>query len=99
MAKTIRTGYYLAAGGSTATLHNAPGRLLAFLISHTQASAVAVTFYDNNAASGTVLLVVNVDPNQSPYYLELPREYGIPFSKLHVAQGNADVAVWSVDHG
>ena len=54
MAKTIHSGYYLAASGSTATLHSAAGRLLAFLISHAQATVQTVTFYDNTASSGTV---------------------------------------------
>ena len=100
MAKTIQTGYYLAAGGSTATLHSAAGRLLGFLISHTNAAVQPVIFYDNTAASGTIILTVNVDPNQCPYFLMLDRDAGIAFSTgLHVNQGNCDVAVWSVDHG
>ena len=100
MAKTIQTGYYLAAGGSTATLHSAAGRLLGFLISHTNAAVQSVIFYDNTAASGTIILTVNVDPNQCPYFLMLNRDAGIAFSTgLHVNQGNCDVNVWSVDHG
>ena len=100
MAKTIRTGYYLAAGGSTATLHSAAGRLLAFLISHAQATVQTVTFYDNTAASGTVILAVHIDPTESPAYIRFDRENGIPFSTgLHVNQGNCAISVWSVDHG
>ena len=100
MAKTIRTGTYLAAGGSTATLHSAAGRLLAFLISHAQATVQTVTFYDNTAASGTVILAVNVDPTESPVFIRFGREAGIAFSTgLHVNQGNCDVSIWSVDHG
>ena len=100
MAKTIRTGYFLAAGGSTATLHSAAGRLLGFLISHTNAAVQTVTFYDNTAASGTVILVVNVSPNETPAFVMLERDAGIAFSTgLHVNQGNCNVSVWSVDHG
>ena len=100
MAKTIRTGYYLAAGGSSATVHSAAGRLLAFLVSHAQGTVQTVTFYDNTAASGIVILAVNVDPTESPAFIAFDRNAGIEFSTgLHVAQGNCDVAVWSVDHG
>ena len=100
MAKTIHMGYFLAAGGSTATLHTAAGRLLAFLISHTNAAVQTVTFYDNTAASGTIILQVDVHPNESPTYVEFHRDAGIPFSTgLHINQGNCNVSVWSVDHG
>jgi hypothetical protein len=100
MAKTIHTGYFLAAGGSTATLHSAAGRLLAFLIAHTQTSIQTVTFYDNTAASGTKILVVDVSRNETPAYIVFERDAGIAFSTgLHVDQGNCNVAVWSVDHG
>jgi hypothetical protein len=100
MAKTIHNGYFLAAGGSSATLHSAAGRLLGFLISHTQTSIQTVTFYDNTAASGTVILTVDVSHNETPRYTTFPRDAAIPFSTgLHVAQGNCNVAVWSVDHG
>lgn len=100
MAKTIRNGYYLAAGGATATVHSAAGRLIAVLVSHAQAGVQTVTFYDNTAAAGTVILVLNIDPAQCPYYLELPRDAAIAFSTgLHINQGNCDIAVWSVDHG
>ena len=101
MAKTIREGYLLKSGGSSATLHTAAGRLLAFLVSHTQASAQTVTFYNATAATGgTEILVLNVHPNASPAFIQFYRDAGIPFdTALHVAQGNCDVAVWSVDHG
>jgi hypothetical protein len=100
MAKTIHQGYYLAAGGSTATLHSAAGRLIAVLVSHAQATVQTVIFYDNTAASGTVILSLYVDPTNCPYYLELPRDQAIPFSTgLHINQGNCAVSVWSVDHG
>ena len=100
MAKTIQTGYFLAAGGSSATLHSAAGRLLAFLISHAQTSIQTVTFYDNTAASGTVILTVDVSHNETPRYLAFPRNAGIEFTTgLHVAQGNCDVAVWRIDYG
>lgn len=101
MAKTILMGRLLKSGGASATLHSAAGRLLGFLISHTQATAQTVTFYNDTAATaGKEILVVNVHPYASPYLLMLERDAGIEFdSALHVAQGNCDVAVWSVDHG
>lgn len=100
MAKTIRQGYYIAAGGATVTVHSAPGRLIAVLISHAQAGVQSAIFYDNTAAAGTVILTINIDPTRCPYYVEFPRDQAIPFSTgLHVNQGNCDVNVWSVDHG
>ena len=37
----------------------------------------SVTFYDNTAASGTVILAVNVDPSESPVFIRFGREAGI----------------------
>jgi hypothetical protein len=101
MAKTIHSGYYLAAGAATETLHTAAGRLLAVLISHAQAAVQTVSFYNNTAAfAGTQILVISIHPDASPFYLELPRHAGIEFdSALHVDQGNCHVSVWSVDGG
>ena len=100
MAKTIYNGGFLVAGGGSTTIHTTAGRLLGFLISHAQATVQTVTFYDNTAASGTVILAVAVDPTQSPVHIRFERNAGIRFSNgLHVAQGNCHVSIWSVDHG
>jgi hypothetical protein len=105
MAKTIHNGAYLyaagGAGGISNPVHAAAGRLIALLISHAQSTVQSVIFYDDTAATGgTEILVVNVAPEASPFYVQFPRDAAIPFDTgLHIAQGNCDVAVWSVDHG
>ena len=82
-------------------MHTAAGRLLAFVISHTQATVQTVTFYNATAATGgTEIAVIDVDPTESPAVIRFDRDAGIPFdTALHVAQGNCNVLVWSVDHG
>lgn len=100
MAKTIRQGYFLNSGGSTQTLHSAAGRLLAVFVSHAQTTVQTVVFYDNTAASGTMIFRINLDPTNSPVYIEFPRDQAIAFSTgLHVDQGNCNVNVWSIDYG
>lgn len=100
MAKTILSGYYLAAGAATETLHSAAGVLLGFLISHIQAGVQVVDFYDNTSAANPKILSVAVEPTESPVYIRFARNEGIAFSTgLHVDQGDCKVAVWSVDHG
>ena len=101
MAKTIQNGAYLAAGGAAQTLHTAVGRLLAILASHSQTTPQVCQFYDATAATpGTQILVLSINPAQSPYYIEFPRNAAPEFTTaLHVAQGNVDLLIWSVDHG
>ena len=101
MSKTILSGSYLASGGASQTLHSAPGRLLGFLVSHSLAAAQIVQFYDATAATaGTQILVLSVQPAQSPYFVMFPRDQAIPFTTgLHVANGSCDLNVWSVDYG
>ena len=101
MAKTIYDGTYLAAGaGAASTVHSAAGRLLGIFISHAQAGVQTVTFYDNTAASGTVIMKLNVDPTRCPYYVQFPRNAGIAFNTgLHVVNGWCNMNVWSLDHG
>ena len=99
MAKTILNGYYIAPP-TTLTLHSNAGRLYAVLVSHAQTTVQTVIFYDNTAASGTMILRINIQPNTSPFFLQLPRQLGIPFSTgLHVDPGSCDVNVWSLDNG
>jgi len=101
MAKTIYNGTYLAAaGGAARTVHSAAGRLLAVLVSHAQGAVQTVTFYDNTAASGTVIMKLNIEPYLCPYYIEFPRNAGIAFATgLHVVNGWCNLNIWSVDYG
>ena len=101
MAKTIRTGYLLPAAGGAATVHTAAGRLLSVLLSHAQAGVQTVTFYNAAAATpGTEILILNVAPTQCPYFLQFPRDAGIPFdTSLHIVPGNCDTLIWTVDYG
>lgn len=105
MAKTILNGGFVSAtyaGALSNPLHSAPGRLIAFLISHTQATVQTVIFYDctGTPGSGDEFLVVHVAPEQSPYYVEFARDAAIPFSTgLRVSSSYCEIAVWSVDHG
>jgi hypothetical protein len=89
----IAGSYHTAA----ATVHTGAGLLLALLISHSQATVQTVTLYDNTAASGTVLLAVDVEPTRSPIYLRFPRNLAPAFSTgLHVVPGNCKVALWGI---
>ena len=94
MPKTmIRGSCHTAA----ATVHTGAGVLLGLLISHAQVTAQAVTLYDNTAASGTVLLIVIVAPERSPFYVTFPRDLAPAFTTgLHVAPGNCAVAIWGM---
>ena len=92
----------LVAAGTTPTLHSTAGRLLGYLVSHDQTSVQTITFYDNTAASGTVLHRIHVAPEQCPYYVRFGapphRREGIKFTTgLTVDPGaNCDLAIWSV---
>jgi hypothetical protein len=104
MSKTILNGGFKSAGGTggglSNPLHSAAGRLIAFLVSHAQSTVQTVTFYDSLTSSGTVILTINVDPAQCPYYVRFDRNAAIPFSTgLSIAQGQCDIAVWSIDNG
>ena len=73
------------------------GRLLSFLVSHGEAGAQAVTFYDNTAGSGTVLLVVDVPAGIRPTLIRFPRAEAPAFATgLYVIANSAHVAVWVV---
>ncbi len=80
--------------GSAVTLHTGKGWLLAVLVSHGQAAAQTVTFYDNTAASGAVILTLTLPANPAPCYVEFLAP--IAFSQgLTVAPAGADVNVWA----
>ena len=107
MAKTIRNGALWSGpgltGGVSNPLHSNAGRIIAVLVSHAQATVQTVTFYDATSVpggGGSEILVLHVDPNQSPFYVRFPRDSAIPFTTgLCLAGANCDVHVWSVDYG
>lgn len=75
------------AGGGAVTLHTGSGRVLAYLISHAQATAQTVTVYDNTAASGTILNRIHIAPEQCPIYIRFSqtsedqeKAYTVPFT-------------------
>ena len=101
MAKTRKEGYFIAASASTETLHSNAGRLLGVLVSNPGTSADTVTFYDATAATGgTEILVLDINPAQSPALIMFKDNNAIPFSTgLHVDPSASNVNVWSIDYG
>lgn len=105
MAKTIINGGFISAtytGGLSNPIHSAAGVLRGFLISHDQASVQTVIFYDctGSPSPGDELLVVDVAPEASPFFVMFAREDAIPFTTgLRVSSSYCQTAVWSVDHG
>ena len=101
MAKTMREGYFLASGASSATLHSNAGRILGVLISSPLTTTITVTFYDATAATpGTEILVLDLYPTQTPHLIMFNQNNAIPFSTgLHVDPSNCNVNVWSIDYG
>jgi hypothetical protein len=98
MAKVVRDGYRVV--GQAAGVHTGAGRLVGYLISHDESTPQTVIFYDSMAVGGTVLHVVNVSPERSPFFVRFGQapgsEEGIPFSTgLSVNAGNCEVAIWS----
>ncbi|MGD8466366.1 MAG: hypothetical protein PVI09_21115 [Anaerolineae bacterium] len=82
---------------SSATVHSGAGVLRGYLISHSETTIQTVTFYDNTAASGTVLLIVKVAPEQVPLRHMFGRDDVLSFSTgLSVDVGNCDICVWAV---
>jgi hypothetical protein len=101
MAKVVRDGYRVV--GSTAGVHVGAGRLIGYLISHDESTPQTVIFYDSPAVGGTVLHVVNVSPERSPFFVRFGQapgsEEGILFSSgLSINAGNCEVAIWSIGY-
>jgi hypothetical protein len=101
--KANHDGYLVE--GAIETLHaSGPGRLLGYLISHREATAQEVVFYDSPTASNPVLHRVFVAPEQSPVYIrfgqaERGRAEALRFSTgLTVDPGNCAVVVWSIGY-
>jgi hypothetical protein len=100
MAKTMYDGTVATQAGAP-TITGA-GRLLGFMLSHAQAGVQTVTFYDNTAASGTVLLTVSIDPTESPFFVYFPRDQGIPFTtglSVNDSGANVAIAIWAIGFG
>ena len=75
-----------------------PGGLYGVLVSHYQATVQTLTFYDNTAASGTVLCTIHIAPEQCPVLLKWARRDAIPFTTgLSFTAANCDLVVWAVD--
>jgi hypothetical protein len=74
------------------------GLLHGFLVSHNQATVQTLTFYNNTAASGTVLLQAYIAPEQNPVFILFPRRHSIPFTTgLSASYTNCDLSVWATD--
>lgn len=99
MPRTVSNGIYTAAGAGATVLHTGAGRLFALLISHANAAVQTVTFYDNTAGSGTVLLKISLQPSADPAYIRFGptagRDEALSFSTgLTVNPANCDVLTW-----
>jgi hypothetical protein len=92
---TIYNGQRMTA----ANLITGGGKLLGFIVSHAQATVQTVTFYDNTAASGTVLLTVYIDPTRCPTYIRFPSRHPLEFSTgLSATYTNCELNVWAVGY-
>jgi hypothetical protein len=90
---------YTAHNVTAANLITGSGRLLAFLITHAEAAAQRVTFYDNTTATGTVIADLHIAPERSPFYLRLsPNDAFIFSTGLSLTYTNCTVVVWAVEH-
>ena len=101
MGRTLKNDLNQYVPKSTATtLHSVPGWIRTIIVNGDSTTVGQVTIYDNTAASGTVIMKLNVDPAQCPYYVEFPRNAGIAFSTgMHVVNGWCDMNLWSLDYG
>lgn len=73
------------------------GILHGWFMSHAQtATPQTVTFYDNTAASGTILAIIRLNPAQMPHYVMFPRRMAIPFTTgLSADFTGVDLLVWT----
>jgi hypothetical protein len=97
---TVHNGKYVAASAGTQVITGA-GRLYGILMSTDQATAQTVTFYDNTAASGTVILKHSIvlPTAGCPFYVRFPEKSPIAFSTgLHVVNANIELNLWIVEH-
>jgi hypothetical protein len=97
----MSTTNYLCRRLTSANLITGAGILRGILISHDQVTAQSVIFYDNTAASGTILLKVWVAPEQCPVHIEWQRSDSPAFStglSFAASHANVEVSVWAVDY-
>jgi hypothetical protein len=72
------------------------GLLHGIHISHAEATVQKVSLYDNTAAGGTTIIVLQVAPEQTPFTIIFPRRYAIPFTTgLSAAYPNCELNVWA----
>ena len=97
MPSTRISGVHVSGPGNT-TLHTGRGRLLGFLVSHSQAAAQSVMFFDGAAT----LAVVYIAPQQCPAYIQFgaDKQDGIEFAESLIANpgANCELNVWFVGY-
>ena len=77
---TLRTTYaQFVTTGTTKTLHSGPGKIHAIILTAAVATNCQVTFYDNTAASGNTLLVLNANMNDQPIII-FPEHLALSFT-------------------
>ena len=81
MTRYIKSDYnqYVAANNAGSTLHTGAGKVRAIIATARATSAESVTLYDNTAASGNVLIRVNVTDGD-PAIIILPVNYPLTFT-------------------
>ena len=85
---------------TAALITSGAGKLLGLIASHAQATVQTITFYDNTAASGTVLLTIYIAPERNPVYIQFPKQNPIEFSTgLAASYTNCELSVWAVKYG
>ncbi|MEW5870729.1 MAG: hypothetical protein AB1894_15760 [Chloroflexota bacterium] len=63
---------------TTKTIHTGPGQVLSILATTTNGAAQTITLYDNTAASGDILLTINLIA-YGPVIIILPLEHRLRF--------------------
>lgn len=89
---------YIGTRLTAANLITGSGILRAFLVSHVHKTDVhTLTFYDNTAASGTVLIAIHIQPLTLPFFLKWSRDDALRFSTgLSATYSDLEVNVWAV---
>ncbi|MGQ9600487.1 MAG: hypothetical protein ACUVWZ_13825 [Anaerolineae bacterium] len=71
------------------------GKLLGLLVSHHETSTQTLTLWDNPTPGSNTLLVLNIAPEQCPFYVMFPRDMYVLFQDgLSATLGNCDLIVW-----
>ena len=92
MTRYIKSDYnqYVPANTASQALHNGSGKVRAIIATATSGTSGALTLYDNTAASGNVLIKVNVT-NGHPAIIILPANYPLVFTNGLTAASSANV--------